>query len=39
MIADTRQKEDRRTYRLAELDGAILKGHFLGDRVKRFIAR
>ena len=37
-IADATKKGDRGTYRLAELDGTMLEGHFSGDRVKRFIA-
>ena len=38
-IANATKKEDRGTYRLAQLDGTMLEGHFTGDRVKRFIAR
>ena len=38
-IAESTKKGDRRTYRLAELDGTMLEGYFAGDTVKRFIAR
>ena len=38
-IADAKKKGDKGTYRLAEIDGTMLEGHFSGDWVKRFIAR
>ena len=37
-IADTMKKGERGTYRLAELDGTMLKGYFSEDRVKWFLA-
>jgi hypothetical protein len=33
---DVTKKEDRGTYRLAELDGTELEGFDAGDRVKKF---
>ena len=38
-IADATKKVDRGTYRITELDGTMLEGHFFGDRVKRFHVR
>jgi hypothetical protein len=38
-VTDTTRKDDRGTFKLAELDGTELEGIFSGDRVKRFIAR
>ena len=33
------QKEDRRTYKSAGLDGADLEGSFSGDGVNKFVMR
>ena len=38
-VTDATKKDDRGTYKLAELDGTELEGIFSGDRVKKFIAR
>jgi hypothetical protein len=36
---DVTKKENRGTYRLAELDGTELEGVYAGDRVKKFVRR
>jgi hypothetical protein len=38
-VTDASRKEDRGTYKLAELDGTELEGIFSGDRVKKFVTR
>jgi hypothetical protein len=38
-VIDVTRKEDRGTYRLAELDGTELEGFYAGDRVKKFVRR
>jgi hypothetical protein len=38
-VTDTKRKDDRGTYKLAELDGTELEGFFSGDRIKKFIMR
>jgi hypothetical protein len=38
-VIDVGNKEDRGTYRLAELDGMELEGFYAGDRVKKFVIR
>lgn len=38
-VVDATRKEDRGTYKLAELDGTKLEGFYAGDRVKKFVRR
>jgi hypothetical protein len=38
-VTDASRKEDRGTYKLAELVGTELEGIFSGDRVKKFVTR
>ena len=38
-VTDATKKDERGTYKLAELDGTDLDGIFSGDRIKKFIAR
>ena len=33
-VTDVLKQDDRRTYQLSELNGMVLDGYFLGDRIK-----